>query len=311
SALFSQPRLPLDSWQQLNQALLASGCTIQELNSVRRQLDAVKVGGLAQLAAPASVISLILSDVVGNDLAAIGSGPTVATVETPADALEILERYHVGELLETATSACDPSRRSGQAVTQTIQTTLKQLPTTALPTNIIDNIIVGSIRQAAKAAVTVAQTIGFHTSLLTTQLEGEAREVGKFVAAIAKDAPLNSAIILGGETTVTLRGDGKGGRNLETALSAAISLAGWRNRVIISFATDGDDGSSGTAGAIITGNTMKHQQTAQQHLNNNDSFTYFAALDASETTSHLIQTGPTGTNVNDLLIILHYAGVKG
>jgi hydroxypyruvate reductase len=301
SALFSQPHLPLDSWQQLNQALLASGCTIQELNSVRRQLDAVKAGGLARLAAPAKLISLILSDVVGNELAAIGSGPTVGTNETPADALAILERYHVEEWLETAAST-----GSGQAAIQTIQTTLKQLPNTNPPTNIIDNIIVGSNRQSAEAAGAVAQTLGFQTSLLTTQLEGESREVGKFVAAIAKDAPKNSAIILGGETTVTLRGNGKGGRNCETALSAAISLAGWHNRVIISFATDGDDGTSGTAGAIITGNTVQNQHIAQQHLDNNDSFTYFATLDAATNATHLIQTGPTGTNVNDLLIILNY-----
>lgn len=299
SALFSQPRLPLSSWQPLNQALLASGCTIQEINTVRRQLDGVKAGGLARLAAPAKLITLILSDVVANslpeELAAVGSGPTVATNETPADALAVLERYHVGERLETA-------------VSQNIKTTLKQLPSTHPPTNIIDNIIVGSNRQSAKAAVSAAQALGFHTTLLTTHLEGEARELGKFIAAIAKDAPINSAIILGGETTVTLRGSGKGGRNCETALSAAISLAGCDSRVIVSFATDGDDGSSGTAGAMITGSTVQNQQSARQHLHNNDSFTYFANLDTKAANPHLIHTGPTGTNVNDILIILHYEG---
>lgn len=297
SALFSQPRLPLDSWQQLNRALIANGCTIQETNTVRRQLDVVKGGGLAQLAAPTQLISLILSDVVGDELAAIGSGPTVAIDETPADALAILEQYHVGERLETA-------------VYQHIKSTLNQLPSTSPPTNIIDNIIVGSNRQSAKAAVKAAKSLGFHTTLLTTHLEGEAREVGKFIAAIAKDASINSAIILGGETTVTLRGSGKGGRNLETALSAAISLAGCSSRVIVSFATDGDDGTSGTAGAIITGSTVQNQQSARQHLNNNDSFTYFATLDTNAANPHLIHTGPTGTNVNDLLIILHYGNEK-
>ena len=295
SALLTQPRLPLDVWRQLNHALLASGCTIQEVNTVRRQLDGVKAGGLARLAAPASVISLILSDVVGNDLAAIGSGPTVATNETPADALAILERYHVAEWLDTA-------------VYQTIQSALENLAETAVtpPTNIIDNLIIGSIQQSAQAAATEAVSLGFHTTLLTARLEGEAREMGKLAAALAKDAPANTAYILGGETTVTLRGNGKGGRNLETALAAAIGLAGWPGRVVVSFATDGDDGPTSMAGAMITGSTVQELPLALKHLNNNDSFTYFAALDADGKGPHLIKTGPTGTNVNDLLIILRY-----
>jgi len=295
SALFTQPHLPLDVWQQLTQALLASGCTIQELNTVRRQLDGVKAGGLARLAAPAKVISLILSDVVGNDLAAIGSGPTVAMKETPGDALAVLSRYAVLDALETA-------------VAQTIQNTLQTLAKTSAPppTNIIDNIIIGSIQQSAQAAAKKAKALGFHTRLLTTRLEGEAREVGQFAAALAKDAPPQSATLLGGETTVTLRGNGIGGRNLETALAAAISLAGWPNRTITSFATDGDDGPTGMAGATITGQTIQNNQAALAHLNNNDSFTYFQQLDTAGGDPHLIKTGPTGTNVNDLLIILNY-----
>lgn len=295
SALFTRPHLPLDTWQQLTQALLASGCTIQELNTVRRQLDGVKTGGLARFAAPARVVSLILSDVVGNDLAAIGSGPTVASSETPADALVVLERNGVMEKLETA-------------VYQTIETTLQTLTKSTLspPNNIIDNIIIGSIQQSAKAAAEKAKSLGFHTRLLTARLEGEAREVGQFAAALAKDSPPQSATILGGETTVTLRGDGVGGRNLETALSAAISLRGWPNRTVTSFATDGDDGTSGAAGATVTGQTVLENQTALAHLNNNDSYTFFAQLDAAGNGRHLIKTGPTGTNVNDLLIILNY-----
>jgi hydroxypyruvate reductase len=295
SALFTQPHLPLAVWQQLNQALLASGCTIQELNTVRRQLDAVKAGGLARWAAPARVISLILSDVVGNDLAAIGSGPTVAIQETPADALAILTRYGMAEWMETA-------------VYQTIIATLKNLAKAnpSPPTNIIDNIIIASIQQSAQAAAKAAKTLGFRTTLLTTRLEGEAREVGKFAAALAKDAPPQSATILGGETTVSLHGTGIGGRNLETALAAAIALAGWPNRTITTFATDGDDGSSGMAGATITGQTVTDHQFALAHLNNNDSYTYFAQRDAAGIGPHLIKTGPTETNVNDLLIILNY-----
>lgn len=295
SALFTQPHLPLPIWQQLTQALLASGCTIQELNTVRRQLDSVKAGGLARLVAPAQVVSLILSDVVGNELASIGSGPTVASPETPAEALAVLQRYGLLVGMETA-------------VSQTIQTTLQTLAQThnRPPTNIIDNLIIGSIQQSAQAAAATARQLGFHTRLLTTKLEGEAREVGQFAAALAKDAPPQSATLLGGETTVTLRGNGVGGRNLETALAAAIGLAGWPQRTITSFATDGDDGTSGAAGATITGQTVPHAQTALAHLNNNDSYTYFAQQDAAGNGPHLIKTGPTGTNVNDLIVILNY-----
>ena len=193
------------------------------------------------------------------------------------------------------------------AVAQAIQSTLKSLTNTSRPTNIIDNIIIGSIRQSAEAAATQAEVLGFRTRLLTARLEGEAREVGQFSAALAKDAPSQSATILGGETTVTLRGNGIGGRNLETALSAAISLAGWPNRTITSFATDGDDGPTGMAGATITGQTSQNNQTALGYLNNNDSFTYFQQLDSAGHGPHHIKTGPTGTNVNDLIIILNYA----
>lgn len=284
SALFTQPLLPLPIWQEITQALLASGCTIQELNTVRRQFDTVKGGGLARLAAPAKLISLILSDVVGNDLAAIGSGPTVANSESLDDAWEVLNRY--GTTLKEV------------GLTQT-----KSDP----PTNILDNIIIGSIQQSAEAAAAKAESLGFHTRLLTVRLEGEAREVGQFAAALAKDAPPQSATMLGGETTVTLRGDGLGGRNLETALSAAINLAGWPNRTITSFATDGDDGPTNMAGATITGQTVQNSQAALAHLNNNDSFTYFQQRDAAGSGPHLINTGPTGTNVNDLIIILNYA----
>ncbi|MCA9899110.1 MAG: DUF4147 domain-containing protein [Ardenticatenaceae bacterium] len=283
SALFTQPLLPLPIWQELTQALLASGCTIQELNTVRRQFDAVKAGGLARLAAPAQVISLILSDVVGNDLASIGSGPTVASSETLADAKAVLQRYGVSM----------PDFGHVRTTTQP-------------PTNILDNIIIGSIQQSAQAAAAQAEKLGFHARLLTTKLEGEAREVGQFAAALAKDAPPQSATLLGGETTVTLRGGGVGGRNLETALAAAIGLAGWPNRAIIGFATDGDDGTSGVAGATVTGQTVSDKQDALAYLNNNDSYTFFARRDGGGNGRTLIQTGPTGTNVNDLIIILNY-----
>ncbi|MCP5101187.1 MAG: DUF4147 domain-containing protein, partial [Chloroflexi bacterium] len=251
SALLTQPKIPLSSWQQINKALLASGCTINEFNCVRRQLDQVKGGGLAQLAAPATCIALILSDVVGNPLSDIGSGPTVMSNETAVDAKRILSRYQIETQVDTA-------------VWQQLTTALAESRETAVATS-CHNIIVGDVRIAATAATTAAQELGFTTQLLTAHLEGEAREVGQFAAALAKDAPANHCLILGGETTVTLRGNGIGGRNLETALAAAISLDGWQNCAVTSFATDGDDGPTSTAGATVTGETVGNGR--QHNLN--------------------------------------------
>ncbi|MBX3058060.1 MAG: DUF4147 domain-containing protein [Anaerolineae bacterium] len=296
SALLTQPRLPLPAWQTLNQALLASGCSIQEFNTVRRQLDAVKGGGLARLAAPAPVVSLILSDVIGNDLAAIGSGPTVLTDETPDDALVILARYGIAEVV-------------GTAVWSTIHTALTdyRLPVTVDQLPAPTNHIIGSVRQAADAARQSAENSGWAATILTAHLEGEAREVGKVVAALAKDLPPGHCAILGGETTVTVRGGGVGGRNLELALAAAIALDGWPDVAVAAFATDGDDGPTGAAGAVVTGETVGYgralQLNAPHFIDNNDTFSYFQKLDAAGYGPHLLITGPTGVNVNDLTLI--------
>ena len=307
SALLTQPILPLADWLQLNQALLASGCTINELNCVRRQLDRVKGGGLARAAAPAACASLILSDVIGNPLETIGSGPTVFVHETRAAALTVLARYQITERLETA-------------VWQRLLTALEsEQPPPSPPPSENRRLIIGDLRQAATAAMTKAAQMGFIAQILTTRLEGEAREIGKVAAALAKDAPAGRCIILGGETTVTLRGQGQGGRNQELALAAAIALEGWANRVVIAFASDGEDGPTDAAGAMVTGATAvtagHHQLSPAAYLANNDSYTFFRQLDMIETETETecvppaqrhIQTGPTGTNVNDLLFILTY-----
>jgi hydroxypyruvate reductase len=304
SALLAQPLIPLESWQQLTEALLASGCTINELNCVRRQLDCVKGGGLASAAAPAACATLILSDVIGSPLAAIGSGPTVYTEERSADALAILNRYNLEEKLETAV---------WQEVVTILETDSE--PSDKPPRN--THFIVGDLRHAADAVVTKAAQLGFIAETLTTRLEGEAREVGKVSAAIVKDLPMGRCLILGGETTVTLQGAGQGGRNQEMALSAAIALAGWPNRVIVCFATDGEDGPTDSAGSIATGETAvsahRHQLYPEAFLGQNDSHTFFKQLDdlsGDEYPRHLIRTGSTGTNVNDLLILLHYPDIK-
>jgi hydroxypyruvate reductase len=301
SALLSQPLIPLADWQALNHALLASGCTIKEFNTVRRQLDAVKGGGLARLAAPAQVVSLILSDVIGNDLSAIGSGPTVFTGETPQDALAVLRNYELGIRNDGG----------GTAVYQRIQATLNthRLPMTDDRFPPPTNLIISDICHAASVARQSAESSGFTTTILTTHLEGEAREAGKFAAALAKALAPGHCAILGGETTVTLRGNGVGGRNLEVALSAAIALDGWEHIAIATFATDGDDGPTGAAGAVVTGQTVGYGRNlhldAHQYLNNNDSYTYFQQLDTAGYSPHLLITGPTGTNVNDLIFIIH------
>lgn len=299
SALLSQPRIPLSHWQQLTQALLASGCPINDFNTVRRQLDAAKGGGLAHWAAPAQVVTLILSDVVGNDLQAIGSGPTSLSHETAVDAQAILDHYQIAAQLDTA-------------VYQTIQQALQQHqpPTWPASTPAPINQIIGSVVEAAQAGQQAATAVGWQTAVLTTHLEGEARQAGFFAAALAKDLPPGHCLILGGETTVTLQGNGIGGRNSELALAAAIHLTNWPNRAIFTLATDGDDGPTGAAGAVVTGQTVangrSHQLDAAYFLNNNDSYTFFNQLQLASDIPCLLRTGPSGTNVNDLVFIIHY-----
>jgi hydroxypyruvate reductase len=292
SALFTQPRVPLSDWQNLNDALLASGCTINELNAVRKSLDQVKGGGLIKFAAPAKCVSLILSDVVGNPLDVIGSGPTVPNPDDPAMARSIIVRYDLDMKLPADT---------WQRIEDQLDVIESQGPGEFGSS---DNQIICDVRKAAMASVTEAKSLGFNSHLLTAQLEGEAKEVGRVVAALAKDARPGTCLVLGGETTVTLRGRGIGGRNQELALAAAIALDGYRNAAIASFATDGDDGPTDAAGAISTGETANLARENKidpiDHLDRNDSFRLFEGVD------QLIVTGPTGTNVNDLVFILRY-----
>lgn len=291
SALLTQPILPLDQWQRLVDALLASGCTINELNAVRKRMDRVKGGGLARLAAPAACASLILSDVVGNPLDIIGSGPTVANPDVPALAGQILKRYEL-------------ARRLPADHWQAISEQLDQLGRQDQPASDAYNVIVGDVRQAAEAALIAARKIGFEAQLLTAHLEGEAREVGRVAGALAKGARPNTCLVLGGETTVTVRGGGFGGRNLEVALAAALSIDGWPDRAVLTFATDGDDGPTDAAGALVTGQTIAQARQlgldARRHLDDNDSYPLLQAIGS------LIITGQTGTNVNDLIFVLTY-----
>ena len=303
SALLTLPveGVSLADLRALTDALLRSGATINEINTVRKHLSRVKGGGLARLAYPARVVALILSDVVGSPLDVIASGPTVPDPTTFADAWQVLARYSLLDKVPPQVRSYLERGVAGQA------------PETPKPGDPIfervQNLIVGSNELAALAAVEQARKEGLNSLLLTTYLEGEAREVGKVAAALAKELlrngrplPCPACLVMGGETTVTVRGSGTGGRNQELALAAAIALAGWEGTMVGTLATDGSDGPTDAAGAIATGQTIYRAQQLGLNpfafLENNDSYRFFQAL------GDLVVTGPTNTNVNDLLFIL-------
>src|SRR5512138_110544 len=292
SALVTSPYVPLEDLQALTSLLLASGAPIDEINVLRRQLDRIKGGGLAG-ATKAGIVSLILSDVIGNPLEAIASGPTAPGPTTKEDALAVLKKYQlekqvpksVLKFLESGSSL--PYSRQQAAGLQN------------------QNIIIGDNNLAALAALKHAEQEGFHTEILTSELQGEAREVGRDLAHRLRMEsairPRPFCLIAGGETTVTLRGNGRGGRNQELALAAVNELAGLQDVMLVALATDGDDGPTEAAGAVMTGESARRARSlgleAARHLSRNDAYPFFEAF------GDLLKTGPTGTNVNDLLFL--------
>lgn len=305
SALMTLPveGVPLKDIQQLTRLLLAGGATIQEMNTLRKHLDQVKGGGLARLASPAQMITLILSDVVGSPLESIASGPTVADPTTFAEALSILQKYHLTE--NTPPSILEILHRGERG---NIPETLKPGSTVF---NRVQNILVADNLQAAHAALQQAQEEGFHALLLTTYLQGEARQAGQMLAGILRQMavsgeplPRPACLVVGGETTVTIQGNGLGGRNQELALGAVPGLDGLENAALVTLATDGEDGPTNSAGALVTGATFKQAQLAGlspfDFLERNDSYHFFASLEA------LLMPGPTGTNVNDLAFLFTF-----
>lgn len=305
SALLTSPAHGLDlaDLQSVTTDLLACGANINEINTLRKHLDQVKGGGLARLAFPAKTITLILSDVVGNPLDVIASGPTVPDTTTFNRAHAIIEQYN---LLD---------RVPGKVIRILNRGSSGEYPETPKPGDPVfanlQNVIIGSNLLAAEAAVEQAKVEGFHTLLLTTYLQGEARQVGRVLAAVAKQIaengqplPRPACVITGGETTVTLRGSGLGGRNQEMALSAVTDLAGLSNVAVVTLATDGGDGPTDAAGAVVTGQTLERARQAGidpiDHLTRNDSYNFFAPL------GDLLKPGPTFTNVNDLAFLFAY-----
>ncbi len=303
SALLPAPAAPvtLEEKQQTTRLLLACGATIHEINAVRKHISTIKGGQLARLAFPATVISLLLSDVIGDDLDVIGSGPTAPDASTFADALSVLDKYDlrhrvpatVRERLEQGAAGLIPEtpKPGDEAFSRT------------------QNLIVGSNRLAVEAAEEMARRLGLRSLVLSTTIEGETREVARVHAAIAREILTSGrpakppvAVISGGETTVTLRGKGLGGRNQEFVLAAAIELAGWPRVVVLSGGTDGTDGPTDAAGAIADGATLARAERlgldARRYLADNDSYHFFEPL------GDLLKTGPTNTNVMDVRLML-------
>ncbi|MGC9307855.1 MAG: glycerate kinase type-2 family protein [Thermoplasmatota archaeon] len=289
SALLCQPSISLEAMREVTRRLMQAGCTIQELNTVRKHLSAVKGGQLAARC-QARILSLVISDVIGDPLAFIASGPMAPDPTTYTDARDVLKKYELwrdGEVMRHIESGCHGD----------------QMETPARLEN-VDHVIVANNERACRHACTAAQRKGYHCDVASTTLSGEARQVGRDVARYVKLLPReHAAVVFGGETTVTVNGNGSGGRNQELVLGALEEIVGER-LVLLSCGTDGVDGSSPAGGAIADGDTLQraHQENLDPAaaLRENDSYGFFDAL------GDAIMTGPTGTNVMDIQIIIKY-----
>lgn len=291
--------LELEDMRRITEALMHAGATVKELNIIRKHCEMLKGGGLARLGAPANVWTFILSDVVGDTLHTIASGPTAPDPSTYQDALDVIKSYRVLDAAPAVVAHLEAGARG-------------ELPETLKPgdpeLNHVTNLLIGSNRKSLLLTRQIATSAGWNVVGFEMGVEGEARLTGFKLGLIAHDLVNRPdrpcCWLLGGESTVTVHGAGAGGRNQELALSAAITMDGLENVALASFATDGVDGASTAAGAIVTGQTLQKARELgidpQEYLNNNDSQTFF------EKVGGLIKTGPTGTNVNDIVILLAY-----
>lgn len=298
-AALPQGDVSLADLKRLTNLLLRSGASITEMNTVRKHLDGIKGGGLARMAAPARVAALVLSDVIGNHLEVIASGPAYPDETTFDDALAILKRVEG--------SAAVPENISRHLQNGARGLVAETLKADDLIAKNIFNTIVASNEDACTAAVEKAKEVGFTAEVVTSQHVGEARVAAKqIISTVKARAGRHSPYLLvwGGETTVTVTGNGMGGRNQELALSAAIEMEGMENTYLITLATDGEDGPTDAAGAIVSGKTLARAKKLGLNpivfLNNNDAYSFFNQLGG------LVRTGPTGTNVNDLTFVLGY-----
>ena len=283
SALFEQPLIPPAELTALTEHLLASGASIVEMNTIRKRMSAVKGGRFGAHCAPAHVFSIVLSDILGDPLDMIASGPAHPDASTAEDAHRIAEKYHLSLSAEAKRLLDQP------------------LPT-ALPN--VTTQITGSVRELCTAAARAAEQRGYTPVLLTDQLNAEAREAGRFLAAIARTHAGDGsfAYIAGGETVVQLKGKGRGGRNQEVALAAADGIAELDNVAVFSVGSDGTDGPTDAAGGYVDGGTQaalaREGRSAAAALAENDAYPTLNAVGG------LIVTGPTGTNVNDVAVLL-------
>ena len=300
SSLVSLPRSPIDlkMLQGLTARLLACGANIREINTLRRHLDVLKGGGLLRHT-QAAVIGLILSDVTGDSLEDIGSGPTAPDPSTREQALSILRKYNL--------SAACPAE---------LLSSIKNGPETLKPQDArlanVQNLVIGSNLLAVQAALRQAAREGLHPHGPGPALAGEARQVAQVLCRALRLAcedgqPVSRpfCMVAGGETTVTLQGAGRGGRNTELALAAVTELAGLQDVLLVTLATDGEDGPTDAAGALVSGESWQRAKALglddpQTYLDRNDSYAFFAAL------GDLVKTGPTGTNVNDLVLMFGF-----
>ncbi|MCL2611114.1 MAG: glycerate kinase [Defluviitaleaceae bacterium] len=290
SAIFEKPGegVTLDDIIGVTDKLLKSSADIIEINMIRKRLSAVKAGRFAEIAAPAKVFAIILSDVLGDRLDTIASGPAVPDMSTSEDALDVLSKYNL-------------------EVSNVILENLK-IETPKSITN-VETVITGSVKTLIDSAANAASELGYKPYILTNTLNCEAKEAGRFLSTIANDTlrgdthfEIPCAIIAGGETVVNIIGEGKGGRNQEKALSFAAGVSGQGGLLFFSLGSDGTDGPTDAAGGIVTGQTaiqLKERDIdINEVLKNNDSYNALKEVDS------LIMTGPTGTNVNDVCVIL-------
>lgn len=306
SALLVAPTegITLKDKQQTTRLLLNAGADIRELNAVRKHLSAIKGGRLAQAVYPAQSLTLILSDVIGDPLEVIASGPTAPDDSTYAEAMQVIRRYELVTQIP-------------QAVLRHLQAGQQGLVAESVKRNApcwgkTQNMVVANLRLALHAALDTAQQQGFSSRIVNDAVSGEAREVALQLAELARQelAQMQSGerrcLLSGGETTVTVRGKGQGGRNQELALAFAIAIAGMRSVSLFSAGTDGTDGPNDAAGAYVDGATVAKVDglAAHRYLEDNDSYAYFQQLDEMSGGQLHFKPGPTGTNVMDMQILL-------
>ena len=294
--------ISLNEKQLITDMLLKAGADITELNAVRKHISKVKGGRIAEIARPAEIISLMISDVIGDKLDVIASGPTAPDTSTFQDALDVINKYNLSE--KTPESVMDVLNKGRDGL----------IPETPKKDNRVlekvKNIIVGNNRKALDVAENKALSLGLEAEVISTDIKGEAAEAGKWLAEKAIEIKRAKAeghsnakcMISGGETTVTVKGKGKGGRNTELALSFALEIEGIEDITLLSAGTDGNDGPTDAAGAVVDGSTIIKARNLGldpvEYLNNNDSYNFF------KQTGSLLITGPTGTNVMDIQIVL-------